>query len=373
MKSVHTGGVSIKNLSKQVKSTVILDDVSIEFPAGKMTVLIGPSGCGKTTLLRTIAGLEEASSGTVTIGDRDVTHVDPAKRGVGMVFQSYALYPHLDVRGNWSFGLESEKLSKKEKEARIIETARMLGITDLLHRKPRELSGGQRQRVAMGRTIAKEPQVFLFDEPLSNLDTSLRGQTRVELARLKKKVSSTMIYVTHDQVEAMTLADQMVVLNRGRVEQVGTPLEVYQNPINQFVAGFLGSPSMNFVAGFALGLRPDCVAGVRPESLDLEPKAGSLRFPFEVELIENLGDHVLIYGQIAGVRGSPWVIKKPGRSTVTPGQVIQTGISQTDILLFDRETGLRVAGTNERPGLHIEKASHVEMSRETTSSVPTRR
>ncbi|RML94345.1 Maltose/maltodextrin ABC transporter, ATP-binding protein, partial [Pseudomonas syringae pv. maculicola] len=239
--------LKLANIDKQLGGMRILRDVSLEIAAGEFVVFVGPSGCGKSTLLRLIAGLDSICSGDLLIDGRRVNDLEPRERGVGMVFQSYALYPHMSVYDNISFGLKLAKTEKSSLRERVLKTAQILQLDKLLQRKPKELSGGQRQRVAMGRAMAREPDILLFDEPLSNLDASLRVQMRNEIARLHKRLGSTMIYVTHDQVEAMTLADKIVVLNGGQVEQVGSPRELYERPASRFVAGFLGSPRMNFL------------------------------------------------------------------------------------------------------------------------------
>ncbi|SCY01591.1 ABC transporter ATP-binding protein [Pseudomonas sp. NFACC37-1] len=242
--------LKLDNVNKQLGGARILRDVSLEISAGEFVVFVGPSGCGKSTLLRLIAGLDSICGGDLLIDGRRVNDLEPRERGVGMVFQSYALYPHMSVYDNISFGLKLAKTEKTSLRERVLKTAQILQLDKLLQRKPRELSGGQRQRVAMGRAMAREPDILLFDEPLSNLDASLRVQMRNEIARLHGRLGSTMIYVTHDQVEAMTLADKIVVLNGGRIEQVGSPRELYESPASRFVAGFLGSPRMNFLAAF---------------------------------------------------------------------------------------------------------------------------
>ncbi|MBC3385436.1 sn-glycerol-3-phosphate ABC transporter ATP-binding protein UgpC [Pseudomonas sp. SWRI179] len=242
--------LKLDNVNKQLGGARILRDVSLEISAGEFVVFVGPSGCGKSTLLRLIAGLDSICGGDLLIDGRRVNDLEPRERGVGMVFQSYALYPHMSVYDNISFGLKLAKTEKTSLRERVLKTAQILQLDKLLQRKPRELSGGQRQRVAMGRAMAREPDILLFDEPLSNLDASLRVQMRNEIARLHGRLGSTMIYVTHDQVEAMTLADKIVVLNGGRIEQVGSPRELYERPASRFVAGFLGSPRMNFIAAF---------------------------------------------------------------------------------------------------------------------------
>src|SRR6185437_11126202 len=241
--------VSVQALDKQFGQTRVLSGVSLEIPDGAFAVLVGPSGCGKSTLLRLLAGLEQADTGAIRFGGRDVTRLEPRERDIAMVFQSYALYPHLTVRDNLAFGLKLRKADPAEIARRVAEASEMLGLGPLLDRLPRMLSGGQRQRVAMGRAIVRRPQLFLFDEPLSNLDAALRAQVRVDIRKLHDRLGATSVYVTHDQVEAMTLADVLFVLNKGKVEQAGAPLEIYSRPATRFVAGFMGSPAMNFFPG----------------------------------------------------------------------------------------------------------------------------
>ncbi|PZF75705.1 ABC transporter ATP-binding protein [Aestuariivirga litoralis] len=302
--------VLIENLKKSFGSVEVLKDIDLTVEDGGFVVLVGPSGCGKSTLLRAIAGLEPVSGGTITIGGRKVNDLAPAQREIAMVFQSYALYPHMDVAANMGFGLKFAGTPKAEIEARVAEAARILQLEPLLKRRPRELSGGQRQRVAIGRAIVRKPQVFLFDEPLSNLDAALRINTRVEIARLHKLLAATIVYVTHDQVEAMTLADKIVVMNQGRIEQQGKPLDLYYRPANLFVAGFIGSPAMNFLkgqvvaAGVDLGVDgrlavplPQGMAagtpvtlGIRPEHMRIAAGEGALHLAATVELVERLGE-----------------------------------------------------------------------------------
>ncbi|RMP67367.1 hypothetical protein ALQ18_04560 [Pseudomonas marginalis pv. marginalis] len=249
MEAHPMANLKIKNLQKGFEGFSIIKGIDLEVNDKEFVVFVGPSGCGKSTLLRLIAGLEEVSEGTIELDGRDITEVTPAKRDLAMVFQTYALYPHMSVRKNMSFALDLAGVDKKVVESKVNEAARILELGPLLERKPKQLSGGQRQRVAIGRAIVRNPKIFLFDEPLSNLDAALRVQMRLELSRLHKELQATMIYVTHDQVEAMTLADKVVVLNSGRVEQVGSPLELYHQPANLFVAGFLGTPKMGFLKG----------------------------------------------------------------------------------------------------------------------------
>jgi len=294
-------GVTIRNLVKRYGDVQVMHGVDLDIEDGEFVVFVGPSGCGKSTLLRMIAGLEDISSGTVSIGDREVNDVAPSKRGVAMVFQTYALYPHMTVYKNMAFGLQQAKTPEPEIDRRVRAAADVLQITDYLERSPRNLSGGQRQRVAIGRAIVRDPEVFLFDEPLSNLDASLRVQTRLEIARLHERLKSTMIYVTHDQVEAMTLADKIVVLRDGRVEQVGSPIELYERPANAFVAQFIGSPQMNFFVATDVGTgsRPanfvdGDTLGIRPEHL-IACDAGSALVSGKLELVEQLGEYALVH------------------------------------------------------------------------------
>jgi multiple sugar transport system ATP-binding protein len=303
--------LSLRGIKKSLGGQPILRGIDLDVADGELVVLVGPSGCGKSTLLRTIAGLEIPDAGGIRIGDRDVTTAAPRERDVGMVFQSYALYPHLTVRDNLAFGLSIRGTEKKTIDARIDEVAGMLGLEKLLERYPREMSGGQRQRVAMGRAIARRPALFLFDEPLSNLDAALRSEVRVEIKRLHARLSATMIYVTHDQVEAMTLADRLVVLRAGSIEQVGAPLEVYERPASRFVAGFLGSPAMNFLAGTiengrARGTGFDVeaegagavVVGLRPQDLEARSDGG---IALRVEVIEAMGFEAYAHGKVGDV------------------------------------------------------------------------
>jgi len=288
--------LSIQGLCKRFGPVEVLRDVNLEIADREFVCFLGPSGCGKSTLLRCIAGLEAVQGGELRLDGRRINELPPAERDLAMVFQSYALYPHMSVRKNLAFGLSLRGRPKGEIEARILEVARMLQLEDLLERKPRQLSGGQRQRVAIGRAIVRQPRIFLFDEPLSNLDAALRENTRMELARLHQKLQATMIYVTHDQVEAMTLADKVVVLNQGRIAQVGRPLELYHAPADLFVAGFIGSPRMNLLPAQALAgaaARAGATTlGIRPEHLRLGD-AGALRA--EVLMVERLGAQSLVH------------------------------------------------------------------------------
>jgi multiple sugar transport system ATP-binding protein len=286
------GGVSLKSLCKRFGDHVVLDNVSLDIGAQELLVVLGPSGCGKSTLLRAIAGLESIDSGSIEIAGQRVDHLPPGRRGVAMVFQGYALYPHMTVRDNISFGLRNARLPRPQIERRLAEVARMLELESLLDRLPAHLSGGQRQRVAIGRAIVKEPQVFMFDEPLSNLDAALRGRMRQEIANLHRRLQATMIFVTHDQTEAMTLADRIVVMNRQQIEQIGTPLEIYSRPATEFVATFVGSPPMNILpSGTArLGIRPECLVLCAPGAGDLNAA---------VEFVEFLGDKFHVHLTLA--------------------------------------------------------------------------
>ena len=276
----------LENVCKSFGEVKVLKDINLTVEDGEFVVFVGPSGCGKSTLLRVIAGLEDATSGTVSIGGDVVNNTPPAKRGIAMVFQSYALYPHLSVKGNMALGLKQEKQPNSVIEERVAKAVQMLDLGAYIDRRPSDLSGGQRQRVAIGRAIVREPKLFLFDEPLSNLDAALRMNTRIEIADLHRKLSASMIYVTHDQTEAMTLADKIVVLRDGRVEQVGSPMELYNNPANQFVAGFLGAPSMNFLKTSVADAPDGITTGIRPEHLTLS-KSGPITG--NVTHVEQLG------------------------------------------------------------------------------------
>jgi len=359
-------GVNLRGVSKSFGQTKVLHEIDAEIPAGAFAVLVGPSGCGKSTLLRLIAGLEEVSTGTIRFGERDVTALAPRDRDIAMVFQSYALYPHMTVRDNLAFGLRLRKEEPGVIAERVDEAAKMLGLEKLLDRHPRALSGGQRQRVAMGRAIVRRSKLFLFDEPLSNLDPALRNQVRVDIRRLHDKLGATSVYVTHDQVEAMTLADRLFVLEGGLVQQSGAPLEVYQRPKNRFVAGFVGSPAMNFMPAkvardrdrtvLELGLElgkgaatvrvpvPEgegfsglaegrtVVLGIRPH--DVRPdEGGALRM--EVELVETLGPDAHVHGHMAG---QEVVVCLPGSRPVARGEMLALAV--TDLHLFDEKTGV---------------------------------
>jgi sn-glycerol 3-phosphate transport system ATP-binding protein len=301
--------------------------VDVEVGDGQFCVLVGPSGCGKSTLLRMVAGLETVTSGEIDIGGRVVNQVEPADRDIAMVFQNYALYPHMSVYNNMAYGLRNRGTAKGEIETRVQEAARILELSTMLDRKPGQLSGGQRQRVAMGRAIVRQPKVFLFDEPLSNLDAKLRIAMRVEIRKLQRRLNTTSIYVTHDQLEAMTLADILVVMNGGQVEQIGNPLEIYQKPATTFVAAFIGAPPMNLIglrdSGISLEAVDAAILGIRPEDLELAnggAPEGGVAFELKVEAIEKVGAETYVYGLRALDNSQPAVSAKPGEPP--PGEIL---------------------------------------------------
>ncbi|MGI9296295.1 MAG: ABC transporter ATP-binding protein [Gammaproteobacteria bacterium] len=291
--------ITLTSVCKSFGALAAVRDVNLDIADREFIVFVGPSGCGKSTLLRLIAGLESPDSGAVKIDGEDVTNVPPSKRGLSMVFQSYALYPHMSVRDNMAFGLKMAKTPPAEIERKVRDAAEMLHLRDSLHKKPGQLSGGQRQRVAIGRAVVREPRGFLFDEPLSNLDASLRVQTRLKIVRLQQKLGTTAIYVTHDQVEAMTMATRIAVLNNGAVEQTGAPMEIYRRPANMFVAGFIGSPKMNLIRGKEAAKHGAAVVGVRPEHLSLAASEDGGGWRGEVEIAEHLGADIFVYVQTA--------------------------------------------------------------------------
>ena len=348
--------VSLRGITKSFGDVLIIKGVDLEIADGEFCVFVGPSGCGKSTLLRMIAGLEDITSGSLSIGGKEMAYVEPADRGVAMVFQSYALYPHMTVKENITFGLRMTGHKPAEIEPRLKRAAEMLQLSHLLERKPSQLSGGQRQRVAIGRAIVREPDVFLFDEPLSNLDAALRVQMRTEIGKLHADLGATMIYVTHDQVEAMTMADKIVVLNAGVIEQVGSPLELYHRPRNMFVAGFIGSPKMNFIAAEAEPASPGKVAvrlldgvrltldgeisgrqpvtvGVRPEHLVLGGPHGGLCA--KVRLAEYLGSESMFYAQLAD--GSEIAVKADGLAKAAIGSTLNIGVSPAACHIFGKD------------------------------------
>ncbi|MFE3839083.1 sn-glycerol-3-phosphate import ATP-binding protein UgpC [Pseudogemmobacter sonorensis] len=347
--------ITITDVSKTYPgaSTPSVADIGLQIRDGEFIVLVGPSGCGKSTLLRMVAGLEDITGGEVRIGERVVNSVDPADRDIAMVFQNYALYPHMTVRENMAYGLKNRRTPKAEIESRVAEAARMLELGPYLDRKPRALSGGQRQRVAMGRAVVRQPAAFLFDEPLSNLDAKLRVTMRGEIRRLQKRLGTTSLYVTHDQLEAMTLADRLVVLNGGRIEQVGAPLEVYHNPASTFVASFIGSPAMNLldarIEGGRIGLGSTVLEpgqlsgpggpvtlGIRAE--DLIPAATGL--PFRTDLVEELGAQRLVHGHIDG---QPLVLTLDAAAPLH--DEMRLSVSPTKLHLFDTVSGKRIETT----------------------------
>ena len=356
-------GVGLRGIEKRFGATKVLADVDLEFGDGEFIVIVGPSGCGKSTLLRVIAGLEEPTAGDVLIDGRVVTALAPSERGIAMVFQSYALYPHMTARENMAFGLKLGRHEAAEVARRVDETAALLQIEELLDRKPKALSGGQRQRVAIGRAMVRSPRVFLFDEPLSNLDAGLRVQMRVELARLHAALGTTTVYVTHDQVEAMTLATRIVVLRAGRVEQVGAPLEVYRHPVNTFVASFMGSPAMNFLPARAveveagrvtvelatsdrldLDVEPAAVGagqpvtlGVRPENLVMD--GGDLQLDATVMAVEPLGSETLVHVKTSD--GTWLILQHPGAVSVQVDETVSIGLIAAHCQVFD-EAGVRL-------------------------------
>ena len=340
--------VTIRNVKKSYGDLQVIHGIDLDVSEGEFVVFVGPSGCGKSTLLRMIAGLEEISSGAISIGDKVVNDVAPSKRGVAMVFQSYALYPHMTVFNNMAFGLKQAKTAPVEINRRVREAAHVLQITDYLDRSPRNLSGGQRQRVAIGRAIVRDPEVFLFDEPLSNLDAALRVQTRLEIARLHERLQSTMIYVTHDQVEAMTLADKIVVLRDGRVEQVGSPIDLYQHPANAFVAQFIGSPKMNFFTTTNLSKNAskklpaaavEANIGIRPEHLASSSEENAM-LGGALDLVEQLGEYALVHLNTAS--GESFIAKMDKPPEVTKGAQMWFTADTDLVHLFNQNSGLRI-------------------------------
>lgn len=329
--------ITLRKVAKSFGSVNVLHAIDLDINDGELIVFVGPSGCGKSTLLRLIAGLDRPTGGTIEIDGRDVTRVAAADRGLAMVFQSYALYPHMSVRQNLAFGLENARMAKDEIETRIREAARMLEIGDYLERRPGQLSGGQRQRVAIGRAIVRNPTAFLLDEPLSNLDAELRISTRAELAALHQRLGTTMVYVTHDQTEAMTLADRIVVLRAGRIEQVGAPLDLYNRPANRFVAGFIGAPSMNFLpASMFPGIKAHEV-GLRPQHMRRAAE-GEPSIKAAVTLIEALGSETVVHAQTDGHKV---LAVLPGQQAMTAGETIALAYDAEDLHPFDKD-GLRV-------------------------------
>jgi multiple sugar transport system ATP-binding protein len=330
-------GVTYDHVTKKFDGTVAVNDFELSVADGEFMVFVGPSGCGKTTCLRILAGLETASSGRVLIGERVVNNVAPQARDVAMVFQSYALYPHMTVYNNLAFGLRNLKVPRKQVEERVRRGAEMLDLTPLLKRKPKQLSGGQRQRVALGRAIVREPAAFLMDEPLSNLDARLRVQTRAEILKLQRRLGTTTVYVTHDQVEAMTMGDRIAVMNLGVLQQVGTPQELWERPINVFVAGFIGSPAMNLVPAPLVGAGgANLIAGLRPEHMHVNGTAAdAISFDARVEVIEYLGNDKLVHV----VRDeAPLTALIPVEEPVTEGENVTFSVPREKLHLFDAES-----------------------------------
>jgi multiple sugar transport system ATP-binding protein len=335
-------GVTYEHVTKKFGDTTAVDDLMLAIEDGEFMVLVGPSGCGKSTALRMLAGLERVSAGRILIGDRVVNNVAPQSRDIAMVFQSYALYPHMTVYDNLAFGLRNQKVPKKDIDRRVRKAASILDLDPLIKRKPKQLSGGQRQRVALGRAIVREPAAFLMDEPLSNLDAKLRVQTRAEILKLQENLGTTTIYVTHDQVEAMTMGDRIAVLNLGVLQQVGSPEELYRNPRNVFVAGFIGSPAMNLVpAPVVDGVGgADRIAGFRPEHVELgDGRANAISFDARVEVVEYLGDEQLVH---MSRKGEPLQAKLPVEEQVSGGQDLMFSVGRDHLYLFDAETEERV-------------------------------
>jgi multiple sugar transport system ATP-binding protein len=350
--------IELRNVSKSFGTVSVIENISLTVEANEFVVFLGPSGSGKSTLLRMIAGLESVNGGEIWIGDRRVDQLPPGQREVAMVFQNYALYPHMTVTENLAFGLRNVGMQASEIDKRVREAARMLEIDQLLHRRPSQLSGGQRQRVAIGRAIVKEPKAFLFDEPLSNLDAALRVRTRVELAELHHRLASTMIYVTHDQTEAMTMASRIVVLNNRRIEQIGTPMEVYSRPASRFVAGFVGSPAMNFLPVSVSGegalttrlgdgsviaanlpapagrIGESAMLGIRPEAVRIASSEDRMTVG-KASVVEKLGERTLIHVRLND--GSTLVAQDVGRSAISPGDEVGLAFDSTEAHLFDSE------------------------------------
>jgi len=354
--------IELKAVEKSYGATAVIHGIDWQINDGEFVVIVGPSGCGKSTLLRMIAGLESITGGEISIAGRAVNNLEPAERDIAMVFQNYALYPHMSVFKNMAYGLKIRGLPKAEIEQRVRQAADILELGDFLDRAPRQLSGGQRQRVAMGRAIVREPAVFLFDEPLSNLDAKLRVQMRLEIKRLQERLGITSVYVTHDQVEAMTLGHRLMVLNGGNVEQLGTPIELYEKPKTMFVAGFIGSPAMNFIAGrisaggdhivFANGDQlalatelngqagRSVTVGLRPEDLHLV-EGGDASHPLKVGVIEQLGADTLVHGAFGGA-GSDLTVRLRGIRQFADGEVLALQIEPNHIHVFETESGQRL-------------------------------
>jgi multiple sugar transport system ATP-binding protein len=332
------GRITLTKINKRLGNTTIIEDLNLDVQNGEFVVCVGPSGCGKTTLLRLIAGLEDVDSGTIRIDGHDVANTPPSRRGLSMVFQSYALYPHMTVRRNIGFALELARLPRREIDAKVEAAAAKLNLGALLDRKPRELSGGQRQRVAIGRAIVRTPTAFLFDEPLSNLDAALRVQMRFELVRLQKELGITALYVTHDQIEAMTMGDKIVVLNAGVIVQYDTPLNIYRQPADTFVAGFIGSPKMNLIRGAVASARHATTVGVRPEHFVIDE--GGSGWPGTIAMVEYLGSDTYLHVD-AGEYGL-LIVRKNGEFAATSGMHVSLTPVEQHVHRFDA-TGRRIA------------------------------
>ncbi len=332
------GHIVLDKVKKSFNDITVIPPLDLEMEDGEFVVFVGPSGCGKSTLLRLIAGLEDVTGGTIRIDGQDATAVPPARRGLAMVFQSYALYPHMTIRKNISFPLRMAKLDQAEQERRVQQAAEVLNLTEYLDRRPGQLSGGQRQRVAIGRAIVREPSAFLFDEPLSNLDAALRVGMRLEISELHARLKTTMIYVTHDQVEAMTMADKIVVLQAGRIEQVGSPLELYRTPRNRFVAGFIGSPGMNFLEGIEASKHDATMIGIRPEHITPSPNEGIWKG--RVGVAEHLGSDTFFHVHIEEC-AEPVTVRSGGEVDMHHGDTIYLTPDTQQIHRFD-ERGLRI-------------------------------
>jgi multiple sugar transport system ATP-binding protein len=327
------GHIKLTQVNKTFGATTVIPGIDLTIENGEFVVFVGPSGCGKSTLLRLIAGLEDTSSGTIEIDGQDVTQAAPAKRGLAMVFQSYALYPHMSVYKNIAFPLKMAGLAPDAIDKKVRDAAQILNLGNYLERRPGQLSGGQRQRVAIGRAIVREPSAFLFDEPLSNLDAALRGTMRLEISELHKQLGTTMIYVTHDQVEAMTMADKIVVLQAGVIEQVGSPMDLYNRPDNLFVAGFIGSPRMNFATGAVASPYNAHTIGIRPEHLRLSNSEGS--WAGTVGVAEHLGSDTFLHVQVEGI-GSV-TVRAPGDTAVSYGDIVYLTPDEQRIHRFDKD------------------------------------
>lgn len=328
--------VTLKNVTKIYDTKKVIDNVSLEIKDKEFVVLVGASGCGKSTLLRMIAGLENITDGEIYIGDKKVNDVHPKDRDIAFVFQSYALYPHMTVRENIAFGLKMRKVDKETIEKKVMEAAEILDLGEYLDRKPRQLSGGQRQRVALGRAIVRNPKVFLMDEPLSNLDAKLRVQMRSEIKKLHQKLQTTFIYVTHDQTEALTMGDRVVVLDKGVIQQAASPEEIYNNPANMFVAGFVGSPQMNFIDSkdFPYNTKDNVIIGIRPEKMI---NNGEIKFNVDIDITELLGSEKIAYFNIGDKKCS---VKLPADYNIEHS--LELSINPQDLYFFDKETGARI-------------------------------